>query len=134
MLLHVVRRLCLLLNVSWSLLGDHDSLVSSVGEVVENLVHLVDERRVAGQVLHFLVGDNQAADSFRQVDEERRVAHVILRDLSLVISEFSKVLTGLRAEDWETDDRVADHHSAILDKHAIIDAHQESLLEDEADV
>ena len=134
MLLHVVRRLCLLLNVSWSLLGDHDSLVSTVGEVVENLVHLVDERRVAGQVLHFLVGDNQAADSFRQVDEERRVAHVVLRDLSLVISEFSEVLTGLRAEDWETDDRVADHHSTILDKHAIIDAHQESLLEDEADM
>ena len=134
MLYFVVRRFSLLLNASWSLLGDHDSLVPAVGEVLENLVHLVDERRVAGQVLHFLVGDNQAADSLRQVDEERGVAHVVLRDLSLVISEFSEVLTGLRAEDWETNDRVADHHSAILDKHAIIDAHQESLLEDEADM
>ena len=134
MLYFVVRWFSLLLNASWSLLGDHDSLVSAVGEVVENLVHLVDERRVAGQVLHLLVGDNEAADSLRQVDEERGVAHVVLRDLSLVISEFSEVLTGLRAEDWETNDRVADHHSAILDKHAIIDAHQESLLEDEADM
>ena len=126
--------LSLLLDASWSLLGDHDSLVSAVGKVIEHLVHLVDERGVAGQVLHLLVGDDQAADGLRQVDEERGVAHVVLRDLSLVISEFSEVLARLRSEYGQADDGVANHHSSVLDKHAIIDAHQEPLLEHETDV
>ena len=91
--------LSLLLDASWSLLGDHDSLVSTVGKVIEHLVHLVDERGVAGQVLHLLVGDDQAADGLRQVDEERRVAHVVLRDLSLVVAEFREILFALRTED-----------------------------------
>ena len=134
LLLNCLRFLRCLFNVSRGLLCDHDSLVSAVGKVVKHLVHLVDERGVAGQVLHFFVRDNETSDRLSQVDQERGVAYVVLCDLSLVIAEFGEVLTGLRAKNWKTNDCVADHHSAILNKHAVIDAHQESLFEDEADV
>ena len=59
-----------LFNGSWGLLGDHDSLVSAVGEVFEHLVHLIDECCVASQILYFFVGYDETADSLGQVDEE----------------------------------------------------------------
>ena len=94
----------------------------------------MDQRRVASQVLHFLVGDNETADSLGEVDEERRVANVILRDLSLVVSELGEVGGTVGTEDGEADDGVTDHDGTVLYQHRVVDAHQEALLQHEADV
>ena len=45
------------------ILGNHHALILSTAQITKNLVHLVDKRRVASQVLHFFIGDNKAANS-----------------------------------------------------------------------
>lgn len=46
-------------NLSWHFrLGDHDALILALAQVVEHLVHFVDQRRVPSQILHFLVRHN----------------------------------------------------------------------------
>jgi hypothetical protein len=52
----------------------------------------------------------------------------------LVIAEFGEVLTTLWTKDRQSNDSVANHDSTIFNKHAIINAHQEALLQDEANV
>ena len=52
----------------------------------------------------------------------------------MIISEFSQVLLAIGSKDGQTNDSVADHDGAILDQHGVVDAHQEALLEHEADV
>ena len=125
---------CGLLNILRGFLSDHDALVSAIGEIIEHFFHLVNERGVTSQVLHFLVRDNEATDGLGKVDQKGRVANVVLRDLSLIIAELGEVLTTLRSEHWQADDSITDHDSAVLDKHGVIDTHQEALFENEADV
>lgn len=113
---------------------NHDALIVATTEIFEDFVHLVDEGGVSRQILDLLVGDNKTADGLRQVNQKRRVANVILRDLSLIITELRKVLAALRTEDGQANDSVANHDGAILDQHRVIDAHQESLLQHKADM
>lgn len=127
-------RLVLGLRVAGGVRSDHYALVPAVLQVIQHLVHLVDERGVARKVLDFLVRDHQATDRFRQINQQRRVPHIVLRDLSLIISELGEVFLGVGAEDGEADDGVAGHDGAVLDEHGVVDAHEEALLEDEADV
>lgn len=102
---------------SWHVCRDHHSLVLAVAQVSEHLVHLMDECGVAGQILNLLVGDDQSTDSFSQVNQERRVSHVVLCDLSLIIAELGQVLFAVGAEDGQADDSVANHDCAVLDEH-----------------
>lgn len=134
MLCDLVRFSCGLGCVCWSLLRDHDALVAAIGQIIEHLVHLVDERGVTSQVLYLLVGDDEAADSLCEVDKQGRVAYIIFRDLSLIVSKFGEVLSRLGSEHGQANDCVADHDSSVLNQHGVIDAHQEALFENEADV
>lgn len=105
-------------SLTFSWLGDdHDSLVLTLAQIRQDLVHLVNERGVARQVLHLLVGDNNTADSLGQVNKKRRVAHVILRDLSLIVSILSEVSLAVGSEDGKTNDRVANHDCTVLHEH-----------------
>lgn len=51
-------------------LGNHDTLVSSIAKVFQNFIHFVNQGSEARQVLDFLVGDDEAADSLSQVDQQ----------------------------------------------------------------
>ena len=122
------------LVVDGGILRHHYALVAAIGQIIQHFVHLIDQRRIPSQVLHLLVRDDEAADGLGQVDEKGRVAHVVFRDLSLIVSEFSEVLSALRSENRQANDRVADHDSTVLNQHGVVDAHQEALLEHETDV
>ena len=50
-------------------LGNHHTLVSSVAEVLQDFIHLVNQGSITRQVLDFLVGDDEATDSLCQVDQ-----------------------------------------------------------------
>lgn len=52
----------------------------------------------------------------------------------MVIAKFGEVLTALWTKDRQSNDSIANHNSAIFYKHAVINAHQEALLQDEANV
>ena len=52
----------------------------------------------------------------------------------MIVTKLGKVLAALRTEDGEADDCVANHDGAILDQHRVVDAHQEALLQDKADM
>lgn len=113
---------------------DHDTLILASLEVIEHFLHFVDECGVACQVLHVLVGDNDSADGFGQVDEEGRVTNVILGDLGRIIAYFLQVFGTARSKDGKPNDSVADHDSAILDEHGIVDAHEEPAIQHLLDV
>ena len=133
-LLKIFRSRTLVFSSTWDFWGDNDSLVLALAQIWEHLVHLIDQSGVACQILHLLVRDNQSADGFCQIDQQRRVAHVVLSDLSLIVSKFGEIFLAIGSKDGETDDCVANHDSTVLDQHRVVNAHQESLLEDEADV
>jgi len=97
------------------LLSYHDTLVSANLEIVEDIVHLVNERSVTSKGLDFLVGDNETTDGFGQVNQERTVSHVILGDLGRVITGLGEVLSSSRSENGETDDGVTNHGGTVLD-------------------
>jgi hypothetical protein len=121
---------CILLPILLSLLaGNHDSLVLARLQVVEHFLHFVDERGVAGQVLHVFVGDDDSADGFGEVDEQGGVAHVVFGYLGWVASYFLQVLGTARSKNREPNDSVADHDSAILNEHGVVDAHEETTVE-----
>jgi len=109
--------LLLVIFLNCIVLCHHHSLVLALAQILEHLVHLVDQGRVTSQVLNLLVGDNQAADSLSEVDQKRRVAYVILCDLSLIIAILGEVRSALGAEDGQADNGVANHNSAVLDEH-----------------
>ena len=114
--------------------GNHDALILPIAQVCEHLVHLVDQRRVASQVLHLFVRYNKATDCLGEIDQQRRVANIVLCDLSLIVAKLGEVLLAVGTKNGKADDCVADHDSAVLHQHRVIDAHQESLLQHEADV
>jgi len=97
------------------LLSYHDTLVSANLEIVEDIVHLVNERGVTSKGLDFLVGDNETTDGFGQVNQERTVSHVILGDLGRVITGLGEVLSSSRSENGKTDDGVTNHGGTVLD-------------------
>ena len=69
-LLQVINAFGCVFSLSWHFrLGDHDTLVLALTQVIEHLVHFVDQSRVASQILHFLVRHNQSANSLSQVDQ-----------------------------------------------------------------
>lgn len=115
-------------------MGDHHSLVLTLAQVLKHFVHLVNQRCVACEVLDLLVRDDKSADSLGKVDQKRRVSHIIFSDLSLIVSKLGEILFTLGSENGQANHSVADHDSAVLDKHRVIDTHQESLLQDKADV
>ena len=51
-------------------LGNHNTLVSTIAKVFQNFIHLMNQGSEARQVLDFLVGDDEAADSLSQVDQQ----------------------------------------------------------------
>ena len=68
----LLKRFSLLLWSSDSgveVLCDHYSLVLTSAQIHQHLVHLVNQRRVASQVLYFLVGDNEAANRLGEIDK-----------------------------------------------------------------
>ena len=79
--------------------SDHDALILTLAQIGEYLLHLVDESGVTGQVLNLLVGHDQSTDSLGKIDQQRRVANVVLSDLGLVIAELGKVLGRVGAKD-----------------------------------
>ena len=115
-------------------MGDHDSLVLTLAQVGKHFVHLVNQRCVACEVLDLLVRDDKSADGLGKVDQKRRVSHVIFSDLSLIVSKLGKVLLAPGSENGQAHHSVAYHDGAVLDKHRVIDTHQESLLQDKADM
>lgn len=102
---------------AWHLGRDHNSLVPAIAQVCKHLFHLVYQSRIAGQILHLLVGDYQSTDCFGQVDQEGGVSHVVLRDLSLIVAELGQVRLAVGAEDGQAHDSVAHHDCAVLDEH-----------------
>ena len=109
------------------ILRDHDSLVFAIGKIVQYFVHLIDQRRVTSQVLHFFIWNHNPSNCFSKVDQEWWVSHVVPRNLSLVISILCQVFLTFWTEDWQSDNCVPNHDSTILDKHWVINSHQESL-------
>lgn len=102
---------------------NHDALVLTLAQITQHLLHLVDQRGVTRQVLHLLVRDDEAANCLGQVNQERRVANVVLRDLSLIVSVFGEISCTVGTEDGQTDDSVANHDGTVFDEHRIVDAH-----------
>ena len=89
----------------------------------------MDQSGITSQILDLLVGNNKSTNSLGQVDKKRGVADVILRDLSLVVAEFSQVLSRVRSKDRQTNYGIPNHNSAILHQHGVIYSHQESLFQ-----
>ncbi len=52
----------------------------------------------------------------------------------MIISELGKVLLAVGAEDGEADHSVAHHDGTVLHQHRVVDSHQESLLQNKADM
>ena len=88
-----------------------------MAEIAEDFIHLVDKCGVTRQLLDFLVRNNQPANCLGEVDQQRRVPDVIFGDLGLIVSVLFKVLSSVRAENGQANDRVADQNRAIFDKH-----------------
>jgi ASC-1-like (ASCH) protein len=82
---------------------------------------------VAGKRLDLFVGDNEATDSFGQVNQEAGVADVVFCDLGLVTSCL-KVFSRARSKHRQSNYGVTAHDSAILDEHRIKNSHPELLL------
>ena len=116
------------------LLLDLDSLVLVLLKVIQHLLHLVDQGCVACQRLHFLVRHYDSSNGLSQVDKEGRVPDVVFGDLRSVGADFLQVLLLVGAEHGKSQDSVSHHDGSVLDKHGVVDSHEESLQENSVNV
>ena len=52
----------------------------------------------------------------------------------MIVAKFGKILLAVGAEDGKANHSVAHHDGAVLHQHRVVDTHQESLLENKADM
>ena len=74
----------------------------------------MNQGSVARQRLYLLVAHYQTPNRLRQINQQTRVTHVVLRDLSLVTS-LLEIFSGARTENWQSYHSIAAHDSAVLD-------------------
>ncbi len=104
--------------------GDKCAAVAARVEVVEDLLQFVDQRSVTGEVLDFFVRNDHAANGFRKVDQERRIAHVVLGNGGLVVTNCGEVLSAPRAKDRKATNSIADHRSTVFGQDRVKDPHE----------
>mmetsp|Transcript_43663 Transcript_43663/g.72107 ORF Transcript_43663/g.72107 Transcript_43663/m.72107 type:complete len:400 (-) Transcript_43663:345-1544(-) len=96
----------------------HLALIVASLQVVQHTRHIAHHLRVAREALNVLVRHHNAPDRLAQIDQQRAVADVVLRDVGR-LSHRAQVLVFAGAEHGQSQHRIAAHDTAIFLQEAV---------------